>query len=204
MTAADTYQNWLGFGREVKTECDERTASDFVLAQRSAKGCVQAFEELYRRHNRRVYGLCLRMTSNATEAEDLAQEVFIKLYRKIGTFRGDSAFATWLHRLTVNEVLMHFRKRSRVLEKLTDEGSMPEQIEVGTERPQAMSVIDRVALDRAIAQLPQGYRTVFVLHDMEGYEHEEIARMLGCAAGTSKSQLHKARKKIRMLLMQQS
>lgn len=204
MTTADAYQNWLGLGLESRTDRDERTASDFTLAQRSAEGCVRAFEELYRRHNRRVYGLCLRMTTNATEAEDLTQEVFIKLYRKIGTFRGESAFATWLHRLTVNEVLMYFRKRSRIPEKITDEGSTPEQVEVGTERPQAMSVIDRVALDRAIAQLPPGYRTIFVLHDMEGYEHDEIARMLGCAPGTSKSQLHKARRKIRTLLMQQS
>ena len=165
---------------------------------------MRAFEELYERHNRRVYSLCLRMTQNVSEAEDLAQEVFIQLFRKIGSFRGDSAFTTWLHRLTINQVLMHFRKRSVRDERTTEEGELPEQAVVGTENPRQMPVVDRIALDRAIGQLPIGYRTVFVLHDVEGYEHEEIARMLGCAVGTSKSQLHKARMKLRGLLKQRN
>src|SRR3954471_10305819 len=177
--------------------------SDFELAQRSAKGDMGAFQELYERHNRRVYSLCLRMTQNASEAEDLAQEVFIQLFRKIGSFRGESAFTTWLHRLTVNQVLMHFRKRSVKLEQTTEEGETPIQIVKGTENPNSMPVVDRIALDNAIAQLPPGYRTVFTLHDIEGHEHEEIARMLGCSVGTSKSQLHKARMKLRTLLRQQ-
>lgn len=178
--------------------------SDYALAQRAAKGDLAAFEQLYERHHRRVYSLCLRMMTNATEAEDLAQEVFIQLFRKIGSFRGESAFTTWLHRMTVNQVLMHFRKRGVRLEQTTEDGETPVQIVQGTANPNAMPVVDRIALDRAIAQLPPGYRTVFTLHDVEGYEHEEIARKLGCSVGTSKSQLHKARMKLRGLLRQQN
>ncbi|HEY9401649.1 MAG TPA: RNA polymerase sigma factor [Pyrinomonadaceae bacterium] len=177
--------------------------SDHALAQRAAGGDLAAFEELYERHNRRVYSLCLRMTQNVAEAEDLAQEAFIQLFRKIGSFRGESAFTTWLHRLTVNQVLMHFRKKGVRLEQTTDDGETPVQVVVGTQNPNSMPVVDRIALDRAIGQLPPGYRTVFILHDVEGHEHEEIARLLGCSVGTSKSQLHKARMKLRGLLRQQ-
>ncbi len=144
------------------------------------------------------------MTGNTSEAEDLTQESFIQLFRKINSFRGDSAFTTWLHRLTVNQVLMHFRKKSVRVEKTTTEGETPVQVVRGTEDPARMPVVDRIALERAVAQLPPGYRTVFVLHDVEGHEHEEIARMLGVAVGTSKSQLHKARLKLRTLINQQS
>ena len=174
--------------------------SDLALAIAAGKGDMSAFEKLYERHNRRVYSLCLRMTQNAAEAEDLAQEAFIQLFRKIGSFRGDSAFTTWLHRLTVNQCLMHFRKRSVKLEKTTEEGETPVQVVNGTANPNAMPVMDRIALDNALTQLPPGYRTVFLLHDVEGHEHEEIARMLGVAVGTSKSQLHKARMKLRKIL----
>jgi RNA polymerase sigma-70 factor, ECF subfamily len=184
-------------------ETETQQETDYALAQKAAKGDMVAFEELYQRHNRRVYSLCLRMTSNVSEAEDLAQEVFIQLFRKIGSFRGESAFTTWLHRLTVNQVLMHFRKRGVKMEQTTDDGETPIQIVKGTENPNAMPVVDRIALDKAISQLPPGYRTVFTLHDIEGHEHEEIARMLGCSVGTSKSQLHKARMKLRGLLRQQ-
>ena len=181
-----------------------KPATDFELAQRSAAGDMTAFEELYERHSRRVYSLCLRMTANTAEAEDLAQEVFIQLFRKLGSFRGESAFTTWLHRLTVNQVLMHFRKKGVKMEQTTDDGETPVQIVAGTENPDAMPVVDRIALDIAVSQLPPGYRTVFVLHDVEGHEHEEIARLLGCSVGTSKSQLHKARMKLRTLLRQQN
>jgi RNA polymerase sigma-70 factor, ECF subfamily len=174
--------------------------SDFELAQRSSAGDMTAFEELYERHSRRVYSLCLRMTANTAEAEDLAQEAFIQLFRKIGSFRGDSAFTTWLHRLTVNQVLMHFRKKGVRMEQTTDDGETPVQVVAGTEDPLRMPVVDRIALDKAIKRLPPGYRTVFVLHDVEGHEHEEISRILGCSVGTSKSQLHKARMKLRTLL----
>ena len=194
---------WPIAGGKAVAETPTQPESDQQLAKAAADGDMAAFEELYRRHNRRVYALCLRMTQNQTEAEDLMQEAFIQLFRKIGSFRGDSAFTTWLHRLTVNQVLMHFRKRSVKLEKTTEEGDTPEQTVMGTENPNTMPVVDRIALDRAIAQLPPGYRSVFVLHDIEGHEHEEVARMLGVAVGTSKSQLHKARMRLRALLKMQ-
>jgi RNA polymerase sigma-70 factor (ECF subfamily) len=174
--------------------------SDHALARLAAEGDMACFEQLYTRHNRRVYSLCLRMTGNVPEAEDLAQEVFIQLFRKIGSFRGESAFTTWLHRMTVNQVLMHFRKKGVRLEQTTDDGDVPIQIVKGTEDARRMPVVDKIALDNAIAKLPPGYRTVFLLHDVEGHEHEEIAKLLGCSVGTSKSQLHKARMKLRHLL----
>ena len=177
--------------------------SDYALAQQAALGDMSAFERIYEKHHRRVFSLCLRMTQNPPEAEELTHAVFIQLFRKIGSFRGESAFTTCLHRLTVNQVLMHFRKRSVKDEKTTEEGETPEQIVPGTENSQKMPIVDRLALDKAIAQLPRGYRTIFVLHDVEGYEHEEIAKMLGLSIGTSKSQLHKARRKLRDLLRQQ-
>jgi RNA polymerase sigma-70 factor, ECF subfamily len=178
--------------------------SDYALAASAAKGDMAAFETLFERHNRRVYSLCLRMTQNTSEAEDLAQEVFIQLFRKIGSFRGESAFTTWLHRLTVNQVLMHFRKRSVKLERTTEEGDTPVQIVRGTENPNKMPVLDRISLEKALKQLPPGYRSVFVLHDIEGHEHDEIAKILGVAVGTSKSQLHKARMKLRRLLQSEN
>ena len=180
------------------SETTER--SDFALAQRAGRGDMQAFEELYRRHNRRVYSICLRMTRNVTEAEDLAQEVFVQLFRKVEMFRGHSLFTTWLHRLTVNQVLMHWRKSRVRLEQTTEDGETPVQVVKGTEDHRAMPILDRIALDNAIAQLPPGYRLVFTLHDIEGHEHTEIARMLRRSVGTSKSQLHKARMKLRALL----
>ena len=191
-------------GHVTAAENETNTTSDYGLAQKAATGDMGAFELLYQRHSRRVFSLCLRMTGNVSEAEDLAQEVFIQLFRKVGSFRGDSAFTTWLHRLTVNQVLMHFRKRSVKLEQTTDEGDTPVQVVRGTENPNTMPVVDRIAIDKAITQLPPGYRTVFILHDIEGHEHEAIARMLGCSVGTSKSQLHKARMKLRDLLRQQN
>lgn len=186
-------------------ETDTRPSADDVeLAHRAAEGDSVAFEEIYHRHFRRVYSLCLRMTGNPTAAEDLTQEVFTHLYRKIGSFRGESAFTTWLHRMTVNQVLMHFRKSSTKNELTTDEGETPIQIVRGTENAARMPIIDRIALEKAVEQLSPGYRTVFVLHDVEGHEHEEIARMLGISAGTSKSQLHKARLRLRDLIRKQA
>lgn len=179
-------------------------ATDHELTQAASTGDMAAFEEIYRRHHRRVYSLCLRMTQNQSEAEDLAQDVFVQLFRKVGSFRGESAFTTWLHRMTVNQVLMHFRKKKVRDERSSEDEETPDRIEPGTENPSAMPVVDRIALDHAIAQLPPGYRTTFVLHDIEGYEHEEVARIMGCSVGTSKSQLHKARMKLRMLLKRQS
>jgi len=199
MTHTDVFPTWQG-NVAAAAETEPVPLSDHALAIAAGEGDMQAFELLYERHHRRVYSLCLRMTQNPVEAEDLAQEAFIQLFRKIGSFRGDSAFTTWLHRLTVNQCLMHFRKKSVKLEKTTEEGETPVQVVRGTENPNSMPVLDRIALDNALKQLPTGYRTVFVLHDVEGHEHEEIAKILGVAVGTSKSQLHKARMKLRKIL----
>jgi RNA polymerase sigma-70 factor, ECF subfamily len=179
-------------------------ASDLDLCKLAAGGNIPAFELIYQRYHRRTYALCLRMTNSQTEAEDLTQEVFIQLFRKVGSFRGDSAFSTWLHRLTVNQVLMHFRRRSVKNEKVSEDGEMPEQTVNGSANPNKMQVVDRIALKNAVALLPKGYKSVFLLHDVQGFEHEEVARRLGISIGTSKSQLHKARLKLRTLLMKQS
>ena len=165
---------------------------------------MSGFDDLYRKHYRRVYSICLRMTGNVAEAEDLTQEVFLQLHRKLQSFRGDAAFTTWLHRLTVNHVLMHFRTRRVRSEVGTEDGEMPDQVDPDSDNPRAMPIVDQIALDTAIGKLPPGYRKVFVLHDVEGYEHEEIARILHCSSGTSKSQLHKARLRLRKLLQEQA
>lgn len=169
--------------------------------QLAAGGDMAAFEEIYRTYNRRVYTLCLRMTRNVAEAEDLTQEVFIQLFRKLKTFRGESLFTTWLHRLTVNAVLMHFRKSAVRLDRMTEE--YEDAVNGFVNRAANMSgtsIIDQISLHEAVEQLAPGYRAVFILHDIEGYEHQQISEILKCAVGTSKSQLHKARMKLRRLL----
>jgi len=168
-------------------------------------GDAAAFERLYQMHSRRVYSLCLRMVGNTAEAEDLTQEAFLQLFRKIATFRGESAFSTWLHRLSVNVVLMKLRKKSgkeTSLEQVTepDEESGTPRRDFGAPDLKLSGSIDRVNLERAVEQLPPGYKMVFVLHDVQGYEHNEIADMMGCSIGNSKSQLHKARMRLRDLL----
>jgi RNA polymerase sigma-70 factor (ECF subfamily) len=211
MISVGTYPLWQREetkGGEV-SKLDVNQATDHELAQAAAGGDAAAFEALYARHNRRVYSLCLRMTGNSAEAEDLTQEAFIQLYRKAGSFRGESAFTTWLHRLTVNQVLMHFRRRGVRLEQTTEDGEVPvggaaEAEGVAAALQRGGGVVERLAIERAVSELPPGYRAVFVLHDIEGHEHEEIARLLGCSVGTSKSQLHKARMKLRGLLRQQN
>src|SRR5947209_16189164 len=148
------------------------------------------------------------MSGNYAQAEDFTQEAFLQLYRKIASFRGESAFSTWLHRLTVNIVLMQFRKKGLPEVSLEatlespQEDSAPKDI--GSRDDVLHGAIDRLALERALGDLPPGYRIIFVLHDVEGYEHNEIAEMLGCSVGNSKSQLHKARMKLRTLLPAES
>jgi RNA polymerase sigma-70 factor (ECF subfamily) len=175
--------------------------SEAEAIDRAKQGDGECFEVLYKLHKRRVYSLCLRMVGNIEAAEDLAQEAFLQLFRKITSFRGDSAFSTWLHRLTVNIVLMRLRKRGlpevsleETLDPI-DEGGP--QRNYGCEDQVLAGSIDRVNLERVIESLPSGYRIIFVLHDVEGYEHNEIAEMLGCSVGNSKSQLHKARMRLR-------
>jgi RNA polymerase sigma-70 factor (ECF subfamily) len=176
---------------------------DETLARAQA-GDGAAFAQLYAQHKRRVYSLCLRMVGNIAEAEDLTQEAFLQLHRKIATFRGDSAFSTWLHRLTVNVVLMHLRRKGLNLISL-DEAMDPSpesgpMRSFGAQDLRLTGSIDRMALEKAIADLPAGYRLIFMLHDIDGYEHNEIATMLDCSIGNSKSQLHKARMKLREAL----
>ena len=163
------------------------------------------FEYLYRLHCRRVYAVCLRMIGDATEAEDLTQETFLLVFRKINTFRAESAFSTWLHRLAINLVLMHFRKKS--LPVVSIEGTSDPDSETGSPgieiRASDLLIegsIDRINLERCIQQLPIGYRTIFLLHDVQGYKHHEAAKISGCSVGASKSQLHKARTRLRELL----
>jgi len=171
-------------------------------------GNAAAFEFLYQLHGRRVYALCLRMVGNPADAEDLMQEAFLQLFRKIGTFRGESAFSTWLHRMTVNVVLMRLRKKSLPTDSLEEtlepdaENSGPKR-DVGAPDLRLSGAVDRVNLERSIEKLPPGYRTVFVLHDVQGYEHNEIASIMGCSVGNSKSQLHKARTRLRELLQEE-
>jgi RNA polymerase sigma-70 factor (ECF subfamily) len=168
--------------------------------RRSQAGDSAAFDFLYQLHSRRVYALCLRMVNNPADAEDLMQEAFLQLFRKIGTFRGESAFSTWLHRMTVNVVLMQLRKKGLPvvsLEETLEADDEAPRKEFGTRDVKLTGSIDRLQLQRAIDRLPPGYRTVFVLHDVEGFEHNEIAQIVGCSIGNSKSQLHKARLKLR-------
>jgi len=176
--------------------------------RRAQAGDSAAFDFLYHLHSRRVYALCLRMVNNPADAEDLMQEAFLQLFRKIGTFRGESAFSTWLHRMTVNVVLMRLRKKSLPTDSLEEtldpdaEGSSPKR-DVGAPDLRLSGAVDRVNLERSIEQLPPGYRTIFVLHDVQGYEHNEIANIMGCSVGNSKSQLHKARTRLRELLQEE-
>lgn len=169
------------------------------------QGDAAAFERIYRLHSRRVYALCLRMAGNPTDAEDLTQDVFLQLFRKISTFRGESAFSTWLYRMSVNIVLMRFRKKPKAEISLDtimnpDEGSSGPPQEIGGPDLRLDGVVDRVTLQAAINKLAPGYRAIFILHDIQGYKHDEIARMFGCTSGNSKSQTHKARIQLRELL----
>lgn len=191
--------------RTRRSDPSEMTEANAIrLAQ---QGDADAFERIYRLHNRRVYALCLRMVGNTAEAEDLTQEAFLQLFRKIATFRGESAFSTWLHRLSVNVVLMKLRKKTlseTSLEETTepDEETGGPRKEIGGPDLLLSGSVDRVNLGRAIGQLPPGYKQVFVLHDVQGYEHNEIAEIMGCSIGNSKSQLHKARMRLRELLQE--
>jgi len=207
-------QNW---DARLSTQCISKKTAPPVSAiasdklneaeaiERARNGDRAAFEYLYRSHSRRVYAVCLRMVGNTTEAEDLTQEAFLLLFRKIHTFRGESAFSTWLHRLAVNIVLMHLRKKSPPIVSIEatpdpEEETASPSIDIGKPDLLLEGAVDRINLKRCIAQLPVGYRSIFVLHDIQGYQHNEIAEILGRSVGDSKSQLHKARMRLRELL----
>jgi RNA polymerase sigma-70 factor (ECF subfamily) len=182
-----------------------RRPPDLVI--RAQAGDPQAFTEIYQLHKKRVLSICVRMVHDLSLAEDLAQEAFVQLHRKLGSFRGDSAFTTWLHRITVNTVLMQLRKRVLPVVSLDDMMTkMPEQHagrEFGTRDLAQAGVVDRLALKRAVDALAPGYRCVYILHDVEGFAHWEIAEMQKCSMGNSKSQLHKARRALRSALATQ-
>jgi RNA polymerase sigma-70 factor, ECF subfamily len=186
-------------------QVEHRELTDADVVRLAQQGDVIAFERIYRLHSRKVYTLCLRMVGDPTDAEDLTQDVFLQLFRKIHTFRGESAFSTWLHRMSVNVVLMRFRKKSRPeesLEAITNpeqEGGAPSR-EFGAPDLRLHGVLDRITLETAINELPPGYKTMFILHDVQGYNHDEIAEIFGCTVGNSKSQVHKARARLRELL----
>ncbi len=180
-----------------------QTMSDLELVQMAQQGNGDAFAALFNAHKAKIYSLCLRMTSNTAEAEDLTQVAFLQVFRKLASFRGDSALTTWLYRVAVNTVLMHFRKKD-VRQVSLDEPVSPapdsRKREIGKADGRLSGSVDRIALTRAMKELPTGYRTILVLHEVEGYEHHEIAQLLRCSVGTSKSQLHKAKAKMRELL----
>jgi RNA polymerase sigma-70 factor, ECF subfamily len=186
-------------------QAEPRELPDAEVLRLAQQGDAAAFERLYRLHSRKVYTLCLRMVGDPADAEDLTQEVFLQLFRKINTFRGESAFSTWLHRMAVNIVLMRFRKKNladKSLESITnpeEESSAPSR-EFGGPDLRLNGVVDRITLETAINELPPGYKAMFVLHDVQGYNHDEIAGIFGCTAGNSKSQVSKARTRLRELL----
>lgn len=190
---------------QTRKETPSNYSRERAVIELAQKGDAKAFEQLYSAHKKRVYSLCVRMTrGNTGLAEELTQEIVLQAYRKIQSFRGESAFSTWLHRITVNAVLMHLRKP--VVPGISFEELQPEQEDAAPKEQfgrydlRLEGAADRLRLKRAIDALPDGYQLVFVLHDIFGYEHNEIAEILGGTLGTSKSQLHKARISVRRLL----
>jgi len=177
--------------------------SEMELVARAQRGDDQAFAALFDEHKLRVYSLCIRMTGNSASAEDLTQDAFLQVFLKISTFRGESAFSTWLHRLVINVVLVHLRRKSLHVVSIQDLDSDVNHLqphEFGSDDPRLRTALERINLLQALDLLPQGYRTAIHLHDVEGYRHGEIARLTEWSVGTSKSQLYKARQRLRQLL----
>ena len=192
--------NVLPIGEENRLDNSERS-----LVQRAQRGDEAAFATLFQLHKKRVYSVCLQMTKDVADAEDLTQEAFMQVFRSVNSFRGDSAFSTWLYRVAVNTVLMKLRRRKSPPVLSLDEpvagDSSSLKREVGKEDLSLSGAVDRIALRRAIEELPGGCRQIFDLHEVEGYQHHEIAELLQCSIGNSKSQLHKAKMKMRDLLL---
>ena len=178
--------------------------SQASLVKRAQSGDEQAFATLFQQHKNRVYSVCLLMTKDVAEAEDLTQEAFLQVFRTVSSFRGDAAFSTWLYRVAVNTVLMKLRRRKSPPTVSLDEPLNSESPSLhrdfGKNDPALCGVVDRIALCRALEDLPEGCRTIFALHEVQGYQHHEIAELLDCSIGNSKSQLHKAKLKMRALL----
>jgi RNA polymerase sigma-70 factor, ECF subfamily len=185
----------------------ERVANELILVRRAQQGDQEAFAMLFQLHRRWVYSVCLSMTKDALDAEDLTQEAFLRVFHKVRSFRGDSAFSTWLYRLVVNTVLMK-RRGNKFPPMLSLDAAMSSDSpslrnELGSRDPHLSGAIDRISLQRAIRALPPGYRKIFGLHEVHGYQHHEIAELLHCSINTSRSQLHHARRKMRNLLFPQ-
>jgi RNA polymerase sigma-70 factor, ECF subfamily len=180
-----------------------RRAADLEQVKRAREGDAQCFAALFQTHKARVYSVCLRMTNNTAQAEDLTQEAFLQVFRKLSTFKGNSALSTWLYRIAVNTVLMNFRKKA-IKQISLDEPAIHDAPTVrrqcGGHDFNLSGAVDRITLTRAISELPEGYRTIFLLHEVDGYEHQEIAKILDCSIGNSKSQLYKAKSRIREFL----
>jgi len=189
----------------LNVNASSRSESDLELVKRAQQGDAEAFAALFHAHKARVYSICVRMTNNTAQAEDLTQDAFLQVFRKLSTFKGNSALSTWLYRIAVNTVLMHFRKKALKQVSLDEPSSHDaKQVrrEYGSRDGRLSGSVDRIALTRAIKDLPAGYRKIFLLHEVEGYEHQEIAKLLACSVGNSKSQLHKAKLRIREFLSQ--
>ena len=167
------------------------------LIARCQEGDVEAFEILYRQHAARLYTLACRMAGSPEDGEDLLQEIFLQAHRKLGSFKGDSAIGTWLYRLALNHCLDYVRSRQAKMSKVTETLDADASFQPTARRE---TPIARIDLERAIARLPEGCREAFVLHDVEGFDHQEVGRRLGIAEGTSKSQVFKARMKLRSML----
>jgi RNA polymerase sigma-70 factor (ECF subfamily) len=180
-----------------------RATTDLELVKRAQEGDSEAFAALFHAHKARVYSICVRMTNNTAQAEDLTQDAFLQVFRKLSTFKGNSALSTWLYRIAVNTVLMHFRKKALKqvsLDEPSNHDAKQVRREYGGRDGRLSGSVDRITLTRAIKDLPAGYRKIFLLHEVEGYEHQEIAKLLDCSVGNSKSQLHKAKLRIREFL----
>jgi len=177
-------------------------SAELELVDRCRRGELGAFEELYRAHSGRLFSLAVRMLGNPADAEDQLQEIFLSAHRKLESFRGESALGTWLYRLGMNQILDHVRSRAARTGQVTDGLDDASLLADAGGHRLAERAIDRIDLERALAELPEGCRAAFVLHDVEGLEHKEVSDVLGIAEGTSKSQVHKARLRLRALLSQ--
>ena len=190
--------------RRATQEMGRRELSEAEAIRLAQQGDTAGFNVLYEEHSKRVYGICLRILKNASDAEDLTQQVFLQVFRKISTFRGESGFSTWLYRVAVNLALMHLRRRKTIETQPISASPDPQNAEPSAElcaRDNSMlGAIERLNLLRAIGQLPDGYKKLFLLHDVMGYQHNEIAKLVGCSIGCSESQVHRARRRLRRLL----
>lgn len=188
----------------ISHEKSGRVANERTLVRLAQLGDEEAFAALFQLHRRSVYSVCVSMTRDASEAEDLTQETFLQMFHKVGSFRGDSAFSTWLYRVAVNTVLMKRRRRKSPpmfsLDEPVSSDSPSRPHEVGQRDPSLSGAVDRISLDRAIQALPGGCRKIFGLYAVYGYQHREIAELLHCSIGNSKSQLRHAKRKMRNLL----